>query len=393
MNPWRHPLLDGFVRSCRESLTVPEGRRRSIGPPGSPPGTSAHEGAPRGSSVPAGLADAPILVVEGGRFLRGPSRLPEGVTVRSFRGNDAEVDENLADVLSRPAADALDALNGANMEEVLSVDVGGRPRPEEALTVVHLGPPPSGASPRIVVRVRGGSDFRMAELFESARPCARYAATDVLVEEGSSMEYTKIQSEHGESAHYGRFGAVLAREGRLRCRSFSLGAGIDRGDTSVVLDGEGADAEISGLFRPRGTDRYDGFCEIRHAAAATKSRQLFKGLIREEGRGAFTGRVVIDRDAQKSDASQLCKSLLFSKKARVSAVPELEVYADDVSCTHGATVGHVGRDEIFYLASRAIPEERAMRLLALAFVSEIAGEISSPLLRRIVEQRLGGAAP
>ena len=383
MTSWKNPVLEGFARRCRTLVEQerPEKRRRTIGLPKTPVD-------PPHPSAFAKAGQTGALVVSDGRYLPQASPIPTGFSVRSYRPESVDIDERHLGHLRGGPKGPLDALSGAIMEEVIFIDVAPRGHPEAPLKIIHTGIHPSAAAPRIVLSAPEGSRCQVIELFEPSGPCRRHCATDITIGQGARVGYARIQSEDGGSLHYANIGVRVAREGSIRLGSFCLGSGDERNDISISLEGLRAEAHFHALAHAENGRRCDSLCEIVHAAAETRSRQLFKSLVGHEGRSAFTGRVVVQRQAQRSDADQLCKSLLLSNKAHTQAVPELEVYADDVKCTHGATVGHMGQEELFYLKSRAISEQRALRLLSLAFVSEVIEKAACGPLKRLVEKKM-----
>jgi Fe-S cluster assembly protein SufD len=163
----------------------------------------------------------------------------------------------------------------------------------------------------------------------------------------------------------------------------------------VTLDGEGAEAELDGLYVTDGDQQADSHITVRHAQPGCRSSQLYKGILAGSSRAVFTGRIIVDLDAQKTDARQSNRNLLLSDQATVNSNPQLEIFADDVRCTHGSTVGRLDEEAVFYLRSRGIGREEARRLLTLAFTNEVVGRIPIESLRSRLEseisRRLQGA--
>jgi Fe-S cluster assembly protein SufD len=183
--------------------------------------------------------------------------------------------------------------------------------------------------------------------------------------------------------------AKLARDARLTHHSISFGARIARNDFGVTLADEGAELDLNGLFEVGGQQLADHHTLIDHAAPHTTSRELYKGILDGRGRGVFDGKILVRPRAQKTSAVQANKNLLLSADAVVHTKPQLEILANDVKCKHGATIGQLDRDKLFYMRSRGIGLEEARRLLVHAFASEIIDQIKIDAVRAQVGGCLG----
>ena len=194
--------------------------------------------------------------------------------------------------------------------------------------------------------------------------------TDIAIGEGARLNHIKLQDEASDAVHLATMRARLAAEAKLSSFTLTLGCGVSRGQSFVLFSGEGAEANIDGAYALRGNQHADQFCVIDHAVPACSSHTLFKGVLDGKSEGVFQGKVIVRPHAQKSDGRQMTHALLLSRDAAMNAKPELEIYADDVQCAHGSTVGELSKEAIFYLRSRGIPEVEARRLLVLAFLDE-----------------------
>ncbi len=198
-----------------------------------------------------------------------------------------------------------------------------------------------------------------------------FAVTAIDCEQNAHVHHSKAILSGLAHIHIGKVTAELARDAQLYGLTFSAAGILNRNNIEVNVNGEGAHATVNGLFTARGEQHQDNFSHIHHKAAHTTSDQIFKGIMDDQSRGAFTGKIVIHRDAQQVDSSQLNKNLLLSRKAHVDTRPQIEVYADDVKCGHGATVGQINEEEVFYLESRGIPRGQAQKILCHAFGQEV----------------------
>ena len=223
------------------------------------------------------------------------------------------------------------------------------------------------------------------------------ALKEFYVEENGSLEITRLQNEHNSMTDISHFFIHQERASRVKINTVSLHSGMIRNNIDVRLAGEGAENHAFGLFLLDGEQHMDHALNIEHAAPHCVSTQTYKGVLDEASRGAFEGRILVQPGAQKTEAYQVNKNILLSDEARMNTKPQLEIYADDVKCTHGATVGQLDEEALFYLRSRGIPLYEARMLMMYAFANEVIREITiEPLrdrMRELVERRLRGELP
>jgi Fe-S cluster assembly protein SufD len=245
---------------------------------------------------------------------------------------------------------------------------------------------------RIVLEPR--SNAEMASILVG--PNSRYLRSDItLVELGDSsrLVWTRIQQESQEAYHFSEVQARLLRGAHLNLTQLNGGAAWSRTSLRSQILGELGEAHIHGLTFGRASQHVDQRVEIRHSSANTSSSQLFKGVLKDAARGVLNGKIVIDRDAQKVVSSQLNHNLLLSKTAEADTKPELEIYADDVKANHGASVGRMDEEKLFYLMSRGIPRAQAQEMLAHAFVGDVLMKIDIPLLHQFADENVRGWLP
>jgi Fe-S cluster assembly protein SufD len=175
-----------------------------------------------------------------------------------------------------------------------------------------------------------------------------------------------------------------ARNSNVACHGVLLGGGLVRNNVHLVLAGEGAECLINGVFMPGGKQHIDNYMRVEHASPHCNSRQFYNGILKESASGVFSGRIVVHKDAQKTDAKQTNRNLLISDGAQMDSKPQLEIYADDVKCTHGATIGQLDEESIFYLRSRGIPEDTARTLLLFGFAAEILDRMKQKPIQQYV---------
>lgn len=366
--------------------------------------SSVHAGRSAGDSVldrvPAlfGLDDvAARLVFIDGRFREDLSRLdrlPAGVVLEDLatavRDRPALVQAHLgrADHL---AAQPLLALNTAWIDDgfVLKVPRGVRVEaPIEILTVSGSADDPIASYPRGLIVVEEGAAASVIDHAAGYGDVASFtnSVLDISVGAGGSLRHYRVQAEGPEAFSVATVRVALGADAEYEAFSFATGGRLSRLDARVTLDGRGARCGLSGAFLMRGKQHCDHTTVVEHRVAGTSCREVFKGVLDEQARGVFQGRIVVHRNAQKTDGHQSCKTLLLSDAAEIDAKPELEIFADDVKCSHGATAGQLNDDALFYLRSRGVDEATARRLLIEAFVADALEEVSwLPMRARLGE--------
>jgi Fe-S cluster assembly protein SufD len=196
-----------------------------------------------------------------------------------------------------------------------------------------------------------------------------------------------VQREGAEAFHISTTQAQLGRSTNFTTHSISLGGALVRNDVNVVLS-EGADATVNGLYIVNGTQHVDNHTSIDHAKPHGTSHELYKGILDDKSSAVFNGRIIVRKDAQKTDSKQTNKNLVLSDDAVIDTKPELQILADDVRCTHGATIGQLDAESLFYLQSRGIGKEQARSLLTYAFAQDVIDRIQVPDLREQLEKYL-----
>ncbi len=217
--------------------------------------------------------------------------------------------------------------------------------------------------------------------------------TEIVANANANLRHVKVQREDPEAFHVAAFELHQERSSRVASHSISLGGGIVRNDLHAVLAGEGADCILNGLYLAEGRQLVDNHMKVEHVAAHCDSHELYKGVLDGKARAVFNGLIYVHRGAQKTDAKQSNRNLLLSAEAIANSNPQLEIYADDVKCTHGSTVGQLDEDAIFYLRSRGIGLEAAQSLLTYAFASELVERIPVEPVRRALEEFLFARLP
>lgn len=218
-------------------------------------------------------------------------------------------------------------------------------------------------------------------------------STDFSLGRNANVNYVRSQWSGDEATVVYDNNATLLKGSNFKSLHMTIGGKLTRNESTFVLAEEHADVQVDGIYLGKGKHHIDNASYIHHKVGHTKSRQLYKGILAEGSRSVFSGRLLIEEDAQKSDAGQLNQTMLLGDKAEIDTKPQLEVYADDVKAAHGASVGGLRDEELFYLESRAIPREKAKSMLAEGFLSEVVMQVGSKELERKALSILGRALP
>ena len=322
-------------------------------------------------------------------------------------GLDGVTVESLAEVLSRApervgrlfddADDPAMALNTALMAGGVAVAVAAGAKPARPVEIVHLtaGEASLAVFTRDVVTVGANASVRFVESHRGSDGVAYQvnALTELEIGDGATVAWARLQTESEAALHLASFVARLGRDASLDHLAVNAGAALARWQGFVTLAGAGGRAGFSGAMMLSGDERGDTMLAMRHAAPHTVSRELFKSAVDGRSKGAFQGQIVVKPGAQKTDARMMTQALLLSDDAEFASKPELEIFADDVQCGHGATSGRIDETMLFYLMARGVPRAEAERLLIEAFLDDaidaIGDEAIAAALKGTVSAWLG----
>lgn len=319
--------------------------------------------------------------------------LPEGVELMSlssaFKAHPECVEKHLGKAVSF-STQAFTALNAAFATEGAFVRIPEGAVVELPIHLIYVTVP--SLEPRIynlrnLVIAKKNSQVKLFESYigVSGPNYFTNAVTEIAVRDNAKVDHVKLENENSKAFHIASTGVLQSRSSRYTSHSVTIGGALVRNDLKTNLVGEGSECALNGLYVTSGSQLVDNHTTIDHAAPHCTSRELYKGVLDGESRGVFNGKVVVAKDAQKTDAQQSNKNILLSKDALVDTTPQLEIFADDVKCSHGATIGRLNENELFYLRSRGIGEEDARKLLIQSFAHEVIGTISNPGLRLCLE--------
>jgi Fe-S cluster assembly protein SufD len=337
------------------------------------------------------------LVFVNGHFLSSTAAdLPEGVEVVQLSEAIQAGDSRLKAELGRIATydrNSLTALNTAFLSDgaLIRVDANAEINVPIHLVFVSGGDAGTVNHPRNFIVAGRNSRARIVESYVAAHGAENYftnAVTEVVLEEGARLSHYKLQMESRSAFHVGMIQARQDKVSRYDSFSFATGAALSRTNVQTVLAGDGAEAVMNGLYLVDGTQHVDHQTFIEHIAPNCPSHELYKGILDGRSHGVFNGKVYVHPEAQKTDGKQSNNNLLLSGEARVDTKPQLEIFADDVKCTHGATVGRIDETALFYLRSRGINRNNARKLLTYAFAADVLERLELTELRDALESQV-----
>jgi Fe-S cluster assembly protein SufD len=388
--PWLRKLRqEGFSRFAETgfpTLRTEDWRFTNISAISQTPFRLMHNGhrlPSRADIEPYRLAGAACqLVFVDGRFaaaLSSVADLPKGVTVANLAGEiarrPAAIEPHLGRYLNIER-DSFSALNTAFIEDGAYVHIGKGvvlESPVHLLFISVAHDVPTVSHPRNLIVAGENSQATFIEDYVSlghGEKALCNTATELIAGDHSLVSHYMIEREHEHAFNVSTLRIQQGRTADVASHSVLTGGALVRNNVHPVLAGEGAECLINGLFIGAGRQHLDNYMLVEHASPHCGSRQFYNGILDGHAHGVFHGRIIVHKDAQKTDAKQTNRNLLLSDTAQIDTKPQLEIYADDVKCTHGATIGQIEENALFYLRSRGIDETSARRLLLMAFASE-----------------------
>ena len=368
----------------------------------------AEREAARADAAPHALPGAGLTFINGRHVAPASdvAGLPAGVEVLS-----------LADVLASDAGDTraaveahlasgagienegFTALNTALLHDGAVVRVPANTVVEQPIQLLFVTSPPAGGEPvmthpRVLIVVGENAQVSVVESYGGGEsPYLTNAVTEVIAGPSAVVDHYKLVRESLSAYHIGSMHVRLDRAANFSSHAVTLGGAIVRNDAQALLDGEGVECTLNGLYLANGRRLVDNHTTIRHAKPHCSSHELYKGILDGQARAVFNGKIIVAIDAQKTDAKQTNKALLLSEDAQINTKPELEIFADDVKCTHGATVGQLDKDALFYLRARGLGLEQARSVLIHAFAADLLNHIAIAPIREQLEDLLLAQLP
>ena len=358
--------------------------------------TGAHQAAPAQLAALELPDTGARLVIVDGRFAPELSRLgdlPEGVwfgPTRQAINQRGDLFRELADDEPGDAAHPFAALNAALFADGFVLDAGSGVTLDQPIKIVHLTADGNAASYHTRSFVRLGEGTR-ARILETYAGNGRYWRNDVVAVDlaaGAELSRVVLVEEAAEAVHLAKVDATLGADASFSGFALLLGGGTVRHEAGVRIAGERAQCHLDGAFVVDRSEEANIVTNVDHQVPHGETRELIKGVAGGRGHGAFQGKITVREHAQKVDAHQLSRNLILGGRAVIDTKPELEIYADDVKCSHGASVGELDETALFYLRSRGIPDAEARHMLIEGFLREPVEEIADPALRDYLLRRL-----
>lgn len=279
------------------------------------------------------------------------------------------------------------ALNTAFLGDVVVIQVPRGVVLEKPIRIDYSAVDGTHVAPRALIVVGADAHCTIVESYSGTGRYFTNAVTEIVVADRAVVDHYKVQREDAPAFHVATLQAQLGRSSNFKTHSIALGGSLVRNEVNVVLS-EGTEATVNGLYIVNGTQHVDNHTSIDHAKPHGTSHELYKGILDDKSGAVFNGRIIVRKDAQKTDSKQTNKNLVLSDDAVIDTKPELQIHADDVRCTHGATIGQLDAESLFYLQSRGIGKQQARSLLTYAFAQDVIDRIQVADLRAELEKYL-----
>ncbi|MEI7483372.1 MAG: Fe-S cluster assembly protein SufD [Ignavibacteriota bacterium] len=349
--------------------------------------------------------DANVVVIYNGNYSSELSKITEEsgkVFIGSFaeaysKGFDKAFDEHFGKYAS-DKVDGFTALNTSMINSGLFVYVSkgaSLKKPVMVINFIEDSDTEIFANHRNLIVVEEDGNAEVSEVYYANGKRASFSnvVTEVFIGENAELHHNKVQNEGDNAYHVGTTQVEQKNHSRLYSSTISWGGSLLRNNLNSVINGEGIDCYFRGFYLTKGEQIIDNHTLADHAMPNSHSNEFYKGILDDKGTGIFNGKIMVRQDAQKTNAYQTNKNVLLTNEATINSKPQLEIFADDVKCSHGATTGQINPDEIFYLRARGISEHEAKKLLLSAYAHEIIDEVKNEELRNLLvktlEKKLG----
>ncbi|MDP6570289.1 MAG: Fe-S cluster assembly protein SufD [Candidatus Marinimicrobia bacterium] len=342
--------------------------------------------------------DATNVFIVNGKVLV-PETLPEGMKLIHYHSDIQEIHTNekvggVADIHASPFI----AENTALFQSctVINVTEGRKIEQPLHLIQINLGTGENRIFPRLLLNLKPGSQLHIRETEYSGDSHSWYVngVTECIIHENAHLTWNTLQKRNEKSGQFSSFNAALEKDAALSYSSIELGCSFLRRDANIHLHSPGSDCSFNSLFLPSGKQHIDISTVMHHESPHCSSRQLVKGILADKSTGVFRGLANVYKEAEKTNAHQTNQNLLISPDARMNSIPQLEIYEDDVKCSHGSTTGQIDEDSLFYLQSRGISRKDGIQLMVKGFANEVVekcnDETFSKIVSQAIESKLGG---
>ncbi|MGG7663410.1 Fe-S cluster assembly protein SufD [Dyadobacter sp. BHUBP1] len=340
--------------------------------------------------------EANILYFVNGRYNAELSAIisPVGqITISSLADaykNDPAKVASYFNELTKEASDAFTALNTAFAQDGVFIHIPDNQSVEHPIILRFVSDAREknvGSQPRNIISVGKNAHVKLAEAFRTLGDQRSFtnSVTEIHVAEEANVQYYKVQNESENAYHIGTTQVRMLDRSHFYAGTVTLNGKFTRNNLNIVLDGEHCDAHMYGLYFPDGTQHVDNHTVADHQKPNSESNELYKGILRDKSKGVFNGKIFVRPDAQKTNAFQSCKNIVLSPDATMNTKPQLEIFADDVKCSHGTTTGQIDEEALFYMRSRGISQSEAMSLLMFAFCADVVQQIKIDSVREYLE--------
>jgi Fe-S cluster assembly protein SufD len=400
----REGAIAQFERLGFPTTKIEQWRFTSVAPIAERTFTLATDGIARISAQPVRPLSNPIAhaVCVNGRFspqLSQLEKLPKGVQIlgleAAIASNPALVEPYLAK-LALTQMNAFTSLNTAFLRDGVVLIVAPRTVIEQPIEITFMSVAEGSGSvshPRLLVVAGEASQATVLERYLGNGPAFTNAVAEVWLDTHAVVDHYKLQEEPSDSFHIASMFLHAGRSSTFSSHSLTFGGGLVRNDVLATLDGEGIDCTLNGLYVGRHKQLIDNHTTIDHAMPHCGSHEIYKGILADTSRAVFNGKIIVRPDAQKTDAKQTNKALLLSDDANINSKPELEIFANDVKCTHGAAIGQLDDAAMFYLRSRGLGVSESRAMLVRAFAGDILNRVKIAPVREYLEEILTARLP
>ena len=345
------------------------------------------------------LKDAYVVIIENGIFVRGSSNLhnlPKGLTICSLvdavKSNSPVFEKHYAQYTD-VYADPFIALNTAMTKDGVFIHIAKNVIIEKPIHLIHISTAFENTiiHPRNLIVVDENAQAQIIESFETVDSTGKIfsnALTEIVINENTIVDHYKIQNENNLGYLVNTTQVIQKKQSVFSTYTFTLSGSLVRNNLTLVLDGEHIESHLNGLYLTAGNQVVDNHTVVDHRKPNCNSNELYKGVIDGKSTATFNGKIFVRKDAQKTNAFQSNKNILLSEAGTINTKPQLEIYADDVKCSHGTSTGKLDEDKIFYLRARGLSTESAKKLLMHAFASEVVDTIKIEPLREYIEGKI-----
>jgi Fe-S cluster assembly protein SufD len=339
-----------------------------------------------------------LIILENSRLNQTASNtneFPKGIEIKTLA--EAKKDTSIQKHFAKYAdikTDAFSALNTAFVTDALVIHVLPNAIAEKPVFIVNISSQKEEAvisHNRLLILAEKNSQAKFSWITISKNDTSQTfvnAVNELIADENASLELDIFQNENNKSFQICNTYAYQLKDSRFKINTVTIGGSIVRNKLHIKLDDQNCETHLNGLYVAEGTQLVDNHTVVFHSKPHCNSNQLYKGIIGGKAHGVFNGKIFVEKDAQKTNAYQSNKNILLSDDASINAKPQLEIFADDVKCTHGATTGQLDDEALFYLRSRGIKKEDASSILNLAFASDVLNNISVPALREHIQKEV-----